>query len=334
MLRDWGTWELADVLAYAIGYAAHGVPLVPRVPATIESVRPLFEAEWPSSAAVFLPGGQVARVGRAVPQRGLAATYERLCREAVGAAREARIEAARRAWYRGLRRRGGRPVLRAEPRCWTPPAAAIAACSTADDFADWQPTVEDPVAYDYHGHTVLKCGPWSQGPVFLQQLALLQGFDIGAMDPVGRRVRPHRRRMRQARLRRSRGVLRRRAGRAARPRCSRPTTTTRAASWSARRPRSSCGPATVAGHTPWVDHDAASRSELLTRAAGAGEPTVARLGVIGADTVHIDVIDRWGNMVSATPSGGWLQSSPVVPGLGFPMGTRGQMFWLQPGLPN
>ena len=47
---------------------------------------------------------------------------------------------------------------------------------------------------------------------------------------------------------------------------------------------------------------------------------MARLGVIGADTCHIDVIDRWGNMVSATPSGGWLQSSPVIPELGFPHG--------------
>ena len=64
------------------------------------------------------------------------------------------------------------------------------------------------------------------------------------------------------------------------------------------------------------------------------EPTEARLGVIGADTCHLDVIDRDGNMVSATPSGGWLQSSPVIPVLGFCMGTRGQMFWLKPGLPN
>jgi gamma-glutamyltranspeptidase/glutathione hydrolase len=55
---------------------------------------------------------------------------------------------------------------------------------------------------------------------------------------------------------------------------------------------------------------------------------------VRGDTCHIDVIDRWGNMVSATPSGGWLQSSPVIPGLGFPLGTRGQMFTLEPGLPN
>jgi gamma-glutamyltranspeptidase/glutathione hydrolase len=93
-------------------------------------------------------------------------------------------------------------------------------------------------------------------------------------------------------------------------------------------------PGTVPGYTPIVDRDGAVRQNLLTRAPGAGEPTVARLGVIGADTCHLDVIDRDGNMVSATPSGGWLQSSPVIPELGFCMGTRGQMFWLKPDLPN
>jgi gamma-glutamyltranspeptidase/glutathione hydrolase len=92
-------------------------------------------------------------------------------------------------------------------------------------------------------------------------------------------------------------------------------------------------PGAVDGHTPWVDHDAGRRAAQVP-AAGAGEPTVSRLGVIGADTCHVDVIDRHGNMVSATPSGGWLQSSPVIPELGFPMGTRGQMFWLRDGLPN
>jgi gamma-glutamyltranspeptidase / glutathione hydrolase len=52
------------------------------------------------------------------------------------------------------------------------------------------------------------------------------------------------------------------------------------------------------------------------------------------DTVHLDVVDRWGNMVSATPSGGWLQASPAVPGLGFNVTTRAQMFWMEPGLPS
>ncbi len=93
-------------------------------------------------------------------------------------------------------------------------------------------------------------------------------------------------------------------------------------------------PGEVNGRGNWVDHAAAERADMIPGSAGAGEPTVSRLGVIGADTCHIDVIDRHGNMVSATPSGGWLQSSPVIPELGFPMGTRGQMFWLRAGLPN
>ncbi|GHS90042.1 hypothetical protein AGMMS50218_17490 [Actinomycetota bacterium] len=67
---------------------------------------------------------------------------------------------------------------------------------------------------------------------------------------------------------------------------------------------------------------------------GVGEPTVSSTGLSPGDTCHVDVVDRWGNLVSATPSGGWLQSSPVVPGLGFPLPTRAQMFWLEPGLPS
>jgi gamma-glutamyltranspeptidase/glutathione hydrolase len=72
--------------------------------------------------------------------------------------------------------------------------------------------------------------------------------------------------------------------------------------------------------------------ELLARAQaldpGAGLPP----DPMGQDTCHLDVVDREGNMVSATPSGGWLHGSPVVPGLGFPLSTRSQMFWLEEGL--
>ena len=66
---------------------------------------------------------------------------------------------------------------------------------------------------------------------------------------------------------------------------------------------------------------------------GAGEPTVGRMGEVVGDTVHFDIVDQAGNMVTATPSGGWLQSSPVIPELGFCLGTRGQMFWLEEGHP-
>jgi len=184
LLRDWGTWELADVLSFALGYAHAGVHLVPRVSATIESVRPLFDTEWKSSAAVYLPGGKVPAPRALFARPALAETWERLCREAVGASREARIDAARRAWYQGFvadsvdRFFQGTDVLDVTGR-------RHRGLLTAQDFAQWSATVEAPVSYDYHGHTVLKCGPWSQGPVFLQQLALLKGFDIGAMDPFG-----------------------------------------------------------------------------------------------------------------------------------------------------
>ena len=334
LLRDWGTWELADILAYAMGYAEHGVPLVPRIPATIESVRPLFEAEWPSSAAVFLPGGRVPTIDVPFANPGIAATYRRICDEAVGANREARIEAARRAWYQGFVAEAidaffsGEAVLDASGRRHT-------GLLRGDDLARWSPTIEAPASFEYHGHTVLKCGPWSQGPAFLQQLALLAGFDIGAMDPVGpdfvHTV------VECAKL-----AFADREAFYGDPEFTQvPLGTLLSPGYNAAR-RTLVGadasmalrPGAVDGQTPWVDRDAGSRGEMLTRAAGVGEPTVARLGVIGADTVHIDTIDRWGNMVSATPSGGWLQSSPVVPGLGFPMGTRGQMFWLRDGLPN
>ncbi len=335
MLRDWGTWELADVLAFAIGYARGGVPLVPRIPATIEGVRPLFQAEWPSSAAVFLPGGNVPQVDELFARPALADFWERLLREAAaGTTREARIEAARDAWYKGFVAEavgdffGANEVLDSSGR-------RHRGLLTAQDFHEWGATVEDPVSYDYHGHTVLKCGPWSQGPVFLQQLALLRHRDVGAMDPLG----PDFVHMvvECAKL----AYADREAYYGDPNFVEVPLNHLLSDNYNLARsteigPRASLelNPGVIPGYNPVVDHDAHLRAGMLTEAPGAGEPTVARLGVIGADTVHVDVIDRWGNMVSATPSGGWLQSSPVIPELGFPMGTRGQMFWLREGLPN
>ena len=333
LLRDYGTWELPDVLAYAIGYARQGVPLVPRVPATIESVRPLFEAEWPSSAAVFLPHGQVPALDRPFANPALAGTYERICREAQGATREGRIESARAAWYRGFVAEAIDTFFRTE--VLDASGRRHAGLLTGSDLAAWSPTLEAPVGFDYHGVTALKCGPWSQGPVFLQQLAILAGMDLAAMDPLGPDFI-------HAVTESAKLAFADREAYYGDPEFTDvPLQHLLSPEYNAGR-RALIGakasldlrPGRVGAETPWVDHDAAGRADLLHRASGAGEPTVARLGVVGADTVHIDVIDRHGNMVSATPSGGWLQSSPVVPGLGFPLGTRAQMFWLREGLPN
>jgi gamma-glutamyltranspeptidase/glutathione hydrolase len=334
LLRDHGTWELADVLEFAIGYAQNGVPLVPRVPATIEGVRPLFQEEWHSSAEIWLPGGEVPAVDKLFANPTLAATWRRVLREAVGTSREARIEAARRAWYQGF-------VAEAIDGFFQKTEALDVSgrrhrgLLAGQDLAEWEPTIEAPISYDYAGHTVLKCGPWSQGPVFLQQLALLAGFDVAAMDPVGADFA-------HTVIECMKLAYADREAFYGDPNFTDvPLETLLSPEYNDERRRMvgaeasmDLRPGTVANRSPWVDRDAASRVEMLSRAPGAGEPTVARMGVIGADTVHIDVIDRWGNMVSATPSGGWLQSSPAVPGLGFCLGTRGQMFWLKPDLPN
>jgi gamma-glutamyltranspeptidase/glutathione hydrolase len=335
LLRDWGTWELPDALSFAIGYARNGIHVVPRISATIAGMQPMFEQAWPSSAAVFLPFGEVPAPGSLFARPALADTYQRVCREAVGGTREARIDAARHAWYRGF-------VAEAVDRFFRNTDVLDTSgrrhrgLLTADDFAQWSATVEDPVTYDYHGHTVLKCGPWSQGPVFLQQLALLRGADIGAMDPLGAPF------VHQVAEAAKLAYADREAYYGDPNFVSVPLETLLSDDYNAAR-RGLIGetasynlrPGTVPGYTPIVDHDAAARVSLLSAgAAGSGEPTLASLGASGGDTCHIDVIDRFGNMVSATPSAGWLQSSPVIPELGFPMGTRGQMFWLTSGLPN
>jgi gamma-glutamyltranspeptidase/glutathione hydrolase len=334
LLRDWGTMELHDVLAYAISYARNGVHLVPRVPAAIEAIRPMFEQEWTSSAEVFLPGGKVPEPGKLFARPALADTWERLIGEAVGAHREARIDAARNAWYRGFVAEAIDHFY-AHEEILDSSGRRHRGLLTGEDMARWAASVEDPLGYDYHGHTVLKVGPWSQGPVLLQQLALLKGFDLAAMDPLGADFvhvvaeaaklafadreayygDPEQVEVPMAHLLSDAYNAERR------------TLITDTASLELR-------PGTVPGFTPQVDRDAAKRADLLTRATGVGEPTGARLGAVGADTCHIDVIDRWGNMVSATPSGGWLQSSPVIPKLGFPLSTRGQMFWTHKGHPN
>jgi gamma-glutamyltranspeptidase / glutathione hydrolase len=334
MLRDWGTWELQDVLAYAIGYARGGVPIVPRISATIEGVRPLFEAEWPTSAAVFLPHGRVPAPNSLFARPALADTLERLCREAVGANRDARIEAARGAWYRGFVAEAVDRFFRTTDVVDTSGRRHRGLLS-ADDFANWSATVEAPLAYEYHGHTVLKCGPWSQGPVFLQQLALLRGFDLGAMDPLGAEF-VHTV-VECAKL----AYADREAWYGDPDFGDIPLSILLSDTYNTERRRLigaeaslALRPGEVDGRVNWVDQHAADRAAQVPNAAGTGEPTVSRLGSVAADTCHIDVIDRHGNMVSATPSGGWLQSSPVIPELGFPMGSRGQMFWLRPGLPN
>jgi gamma-glutamyltranspeptidase/glutathione hydrolase len=186
MLERWGTWSLADVLAPAIHYAEHGVPVLERISATIGSVEELFRQDWPTSAATWLPDGNVPKPGSKLANPVLAATYRRLVAEAEAASstREGQLAAARKAWYEGF-------VAEAiagfsATTAWRDSSGEVhGGLLTGDDLAGWSASVEEPLTFDYQGCTVAKTGPWGQGPAFLQQLALLDGFDLDGMDFLG-----------------------------------------------------------------------------------------------------------------------------------------------------
>ncbi|WP_329415083.1 gamma-glutamyltransferase [Streptomyces sp. NBC_00704] len=345
LLRDHGTKSLDGVLKYAIGYAEHGHPPVDNVGATVETVRRLFETEWTSSAQVYLPHGRPPRPGELLRNPALAATWKRLLAETAGAGgREARIDAAREVWRTGfvaeaLVRQAARPTLDTSGERHT-------GTLTAADLAGWSATYEAPATHDWNGWTVCKAGPWSQGPVLLQQLALLPSElpAQGSADYVHLLIEGCKLAMADREAwygdaaevpladlldadynARRRRLIGDRASYELRP-----------GSPGGRTPR-------LSGHAHVVADDDPGFSPM-----GAGEPTVAKpptspvpgepqvtaSGETRGDTCHLDVVDRWGNMVAATPSGGWLQSNPVVPELGFPLGTRLQMTWLEEGLPN
>lgn len=355
LLRDHGTKSLADVLTYAIGYAEDGHAPVERVGETVETVRELFETEWPSSAEVYLPGGNAPRPGELLRNPALAATWRRVIEEAGDGSRVEQIEAARKIWSEGfiaeaLIRQAARPTMDTSGSRHT-------GTLTAADLAGWEATYEAPATYDWNGWTLCKAGGWSQGPAFLQQLSLLpsaradlpaygsadyvhlliEGCKLAMADreawygdadgpgtvPVADLLSP-------AYNDERRTLIGEKASHELRP-----------GSPGGRTPKISAHARAVADGEPGFD-------ALGLPGAGAGEPTVAKSGTSpvpgepavsadGAtrgDTCHLDIVDRWGNMVAATPSGGWLQSNPVVPELGFPLGTRLQMAWLEEGLPN
>ncbi|MEU7861657.1 gamma-glutamyltransferase family protein [Nonomuraea sp. NPDC049141] len=335
MLERWGTWTLADVLEPAIHYATRGVPVLDRIAATVSSVERLFLEDWPTSAATWLPHGKVP--GAKLTNPVLAATYRRLVSEAEAASstREGQIAAARDAWYRGFVAEA--IAAFSAGTAWRDSSGeAHGGLLTGDDLAGWSASVEDPVTFDYHGHTVCKTGPWGQGPVFLQQLALLSGFDLDGMgqlsaDYVHTVIE-------SAKL----AFADREAWYGD---TEVPMADLLDAEYNAKRraligaeASVELGPGAPGGRTPRLPAFPAPGTVSTAPGisgvrSGVGEPTVGSDGSTRGDTCHLDVVDRHGNMVSATPSGGWLQSSPTIPELGFCLGTRAQMFWLQEGLP-
>jgi gamma-glutamyltranspeptidase / glutathione hydrolase len=298
LLQEFGTWRLEDVLAFAIDYAENGFPVVNGIHAAIERYAELVES-WPSSRDLYLPAPEV---GTQIRNPQLAATYRRIADEARGGSREEEIERARKVFYEGF-------VADEIHRFCAEEEGLL----TRDDLAGWRATLEPVASYDYRGVTVCKTRPWGSGPVALQQLALLEGFDVAELSEE---EFVH-------------VVIE----------CAKLAFADRDALY---------GDGDVPLETLLSrEYNEKRRALVREEASGEYEPGLGRLPTIveaqpmaGAgeptrgDTVHLDVVDRWGNMISATPSGGWLYGSPVIPALGWPLGTRAQMFWLEEGLPS
>jgi gamma-glutamyltranspeptidase/glutathione hydrolase len=335
MLRDYGRLPLRTVLEPAIWYAENGHPMLPRVAATIEGLAEFFREHWPSSHETWLPGGTAPAPHGNFTNPVLAQTWTRILAEAEAKRdRDDQIQAARDAFYRGFVAEKIADFLNTA-EVMDASGNRHRGVLTADDLADYSAHVEEPLTYDYHGWTVAKAGPWTQGPVLLQALAILKGMDLGHMDPMSAAF------VHTVVEAKKLAYADREVYYGDPDFAEVPLSTLLSDDYNAARRALISDNASFdlnPGTVPGFEDQRARTLKLLDALSATDqavyEPTMAHLSERKGDTVHIDVIDAEGNMVAITPSGGWLQSSPIVPGLGFALNSRAQMFWLEEGLPT
>jgi len=332
LLRDRGTQTLEEILEPAIGYARAGHPLLERVSSTIGSVRGLLENDWPTSAALWLVDGRPPVAGSRFTNPAYADTLQRLVDEgrSAGSGREAQIDAARRAWSQGFVAQAIDDFVRKPFRDSS--GDAHPGLITGQDMADYSATWEEPITMDWHGHSVAKTRAWGQGPALLQTLQLLDALgDPAALDPstaYGIHCATEAIKLSYADRDSWYGDV-----------PDVPIDTLLSREYAVQRARLigdraslELRPGHPDGREPHIPSSLLDHGLPPGGDATTGEPTVSASGDTRGDTCHVDVVDRWGNMISATPSGGWLQSSPTIPELGFCLGSRLQMFWLEEGL--
>lgn len=343
MLEDHGSMELSDVLSYAIHYARSGHAIGATAARTIERMSDHFRDHWAGSAALWLPEGRPPRAGEIITYPVWADVLERLVAAGAEAAtREERIQAARREWAHGF-------VAEAIERFVETPHRHSSGTDhrgvlTAADLAAFDATYEDAAVFRFRGVDVAKTGPWAQGPLLLQCLAILDGYPDHLIDPdTADGIHTIAEVLKLALADRDAWY-----GDPERAEDV-PLDELLSPGYAAER-RALVGEdashelraGLLPGRTPW-SVPSVTAPPAGERSAATGEPTirsaaavpnVGSTGTTRGDTCHVDVVDRWGALVSATPSGGWLQSSPTMPELGFCLGTRLQMTWLDPASPS
>jgi gamma-glutamyltranspeptidase/glutathione hydrolase len=317
-LLHFGRLSLADVLEPAIELAEEGFPVYGGLRDSIVVNAEKFATQWPTTAEIYLPNGKPPALDDLIYQTDWARTFKGVVAEeqkARSGGREAGIQAGIDHFYKG-------PIARtladyaASTEVLDASGRKHRSLLSFDDFATYETRLEAPVGLDYRGYRVYKCGPWCQGPVFLQQLALLEGFDLAKL---GHNSADYLHVLIEA-----------------------------AKLAFADREQYYGDPdfTTVPLDRLLSKEYAAERRRLIDLAHASAElrpgdaPTLAvsdvgaRPSTYRGDTTHLDAVDDEGNLFAATPSGGWIPTSPVVAGLGFPVGTRGQMFSLDPSHPN
>lgn len=345
MLQDYGSLSLSTVLEPAISYARDGVPIVPKLMKSITQMQGWFNRAWPENAAIYLQDGALPEKGSLLRNPALADMYQRTLDEADATStdREKQIAAARQIWKTGF-------VAEAIDTfsCTTKhldiTGQKNGGLITGDDLAGWSATYEDPTSSVFCGKTICKTAPWGQGPVLLQGLALAQAKGLSDIEPDSAQFY-------HTLIEVMKLTYADRETFYGDPKfIDVPLSTLLSDRYNEERAKLISGvadltwrPGAIAGFGYQVDYDAASNIEIdeaVLITAGIGEPTSksqaseAVAGIVNGDTCHINVVDKWGNMVSATPSGGWMESSPIIPELGVCLGTRLQMMRLNPEAPD
>lgn len=336
-LARFGTLSFAQVAAPAIELAEDGFPLYSNLHETIINFQQIFRDLYPSTGRIYLPGGRVPDVGERLRNLEWAGVLKRMAQAEVacGKGRVAGIEAARDMFYKGeiagqiVDYITTHPVLDASGQAHT-------GMLTTADFADWHAVLEEPVRVDYHGLQVHKCSTWTQGPVFLQQLTILEGYDLKSLGHNSAQYL-------HTLIECAKLAFADREAYSGDPDFDQvPLDVLLSHEYAAQR-RSLVGemasPDMRPGAIGGIHPDYATRSVLEDnrrglRLTGNGVTPPSGRGAHTGDTTHLDTVDGQGNMVACTPSGGWFHTSPVIEGLGFPLGTRGQMFYLNPERPN
>jgi gamma-glutamyltranspeptidase / glutathione hydrolase len=307
-LRDFGTMSFADVAGAAIRFAAEGFSMFDYMAREIASNADTF-SRWPSTVAVYLPGGRAPAVGERFVQRDLAATIQHMAdeeRAASGAGRLAGLEAARQAFYRG-------DIARQIVAFYEQEDGYL----TRDDLASFSSRYEPPVRVRWRDFEVFTCGPWCQGPVLAQALLMLERSGL-----AGRRMDD--------------------------PDYMHLTLEVLKAAFADREHRYGDPLFVDVGMDELLSETHLDRRLAMidparaypelpppvgNHVSAAAPAQAAEAPARHLDTSYVCVIDRWGNAFSATPSDGAF-TVPVVPGLGIVVSERGQQSRPDPSHPS